>query len=452
MKFKEDRMQKILGIRREDKNKWERRTPLTPEAVKKLSDDHDITFHIQLSTTRIFSDEAFKQAGAVIKEELSGCPIVIGIKEMPADFFLPKKTYVFFSHTIKDQPHNMAMLKSLIDLKCNLIDYELITDENGKRLVFFSFHAGLAGMVSGLWALGQRLKQEGISTPLQEIRQAKDYGSLKQAKEAIGRVGKKIAKDGLPSQLTPMLIGFSGYGNVSQGAQEIFDELPHKEIEPEELASSATATYADNHVLYKVVFKEEHMVESIDPNQPFDLQDYYDYPKKYRGIFHRYLPHLTYLVNCIFWTPDYPRLITKDDIRKLYSSPQPKLRGIADISCDIEGSIECLVKCTDPANPTYVYLPDKDTIVDGFSGNGPVILAVANLPSEIPLEASAYFSSVLKDFIPQLASCDFSKEYDRLSLSEPLKKALILHHGKFTPKYQYMKDFVTSIPVENNVF
>jgi len=294
-------------------------------------------------------------------------------------------------------------------------------------------------MVSGLWALGQRLKQEGISTPLQEIRQAKDYSSLKDAKAVIARVGKKIAQNGLPPQLSPMVIGFSGYGNVSHSAQEIFDALPHKTIKPEELAS---LTNADNHILYKVVFKEQHMVESVDQGQPFSLQNYYDYPEKYRSIFNRYLPHLTYLVNCIFWTPDYPRLITKDDIKKLYCSPHPKLRGIADISCDIEGSIECLVKCTDPANPTYTYLPDKDTITDGFSPAGPVILAVDTLPAEIPLESSTYFSSVLKDFIPKLASCDFSKEYDRLSLTAPLKKALILHKGKLTPKYQHMKNYV----------
>ena len=434
-------MHRMIAIRREDKNEWERRAPLTPDAVKELANNYDITFHIQPSTTRIFPDEAYKQAGGVVKEDLSNCPIFIGIKEMPADFFLPEKTYVFFSHTTKGQPHNMPMLKRLIDLKCTLIDYELITDQNGKRLVFFSFHAGLAGMVSGLWSLGRRLKAEGITTPFEKIQQAKDYPSLKDAKAAIADVGSKIVENGLPPQLSPMIIGFSGYGNVSKGAQEIFDELPHKVIEPEELAS---LTNPDNHVLYKVIFKEQHLVESIDPKQTFDLHDYYAHPEKYRSIFHRYLPYLTYLVNCIFWTPDYPRLITKDDIKKLYSSPQPKLRGIADISCDIEGSIECLVKCTDPANPTYTYLPDKDTIADGFSPAGPVILAVDTLPAEIPLESSTYFSGVLKDFIGHLVSCDFSKEYDHLSLPEPLKKALILHKGKLTPKYQYMQNFLRS--------
>jgi alpha-aminoadipic semialdehyde synthase len=435
-------MRKILGIRREDENKWERRAPLTPDAVKKLHDDHGISFYIQPSAIRTFSDEAFKEAGCVVTEDLSGCPVVIGIKEMPADFFLTEKTYMFFSHTIKGQAHNMGMLKRLMHSKCNLIDYELIADESGKRLVFFGFHAGLAGMISGLWALGQRFKTEGIRTPLQEIRQTRDYRNLEEAKQAIAQVGAKIAKDGLGPKAAPLTIGFCGYGNVSLGAQEIFDLLPHAQIDPEELTSFAGVAGVDNHVLYKVVFKEEHMVEAVDPRQTFELQDYYDYPEKYRSVFHRYLASVTYLVNCIFWTPNYPRLITKEDIRKLYSSSQPKLRGIADISCDIEGSVECLVKCTEPGNPTYVYLADKDAVADGFLGNGPVILAVENLPAEIPREASIHFSNALSDFVSELVCCDFSKEYDHLSLSGPLKKALILHRGKFTPNYQYMQNYV----------
>ena len=432
-------MHRIIAIRREDKNESERRTPLTPDAVKALADSHDITFHIQPSTTRIFSNEAFTRLGGVIEEDLSNCPIVIGIKEMPPAFFLPEKTYMFFSHTTKGQPQNMPMLKKLVDLKCTLIDYEFITDQDDRRLVFFSFHAGLAGMVSGLWSLGRRLKAQDIISPFEKIQQAKDYTSLKDAKEAIAQAGTEIAQNGLPVQLAPFVIGFAGYGNVSTGAQEVFDALPHKTIEPQDLDS---LTDHDNHVLYKVVFKEHHMAESIDPAQPFDLQDYYDYPQKYRGIFHRYLPYLTYLVNCIFWTPSYPRLVTKDDIKKLYSTPQPKLLGIADISCDIGGSIECLVKCTDPANPTYTYLPDKDAISNAFSPAGPVILAVDTLPAEIPLESSTYFSGVLKDFIPHLVSCDFSKDYEQLSLPDPLKKAVILHKGKLTPKFQYMKSFL----------
>ncbi|MHC5061822.1 MAG: bifunctional lysine ketoglutarate reductase /saccharopine dehydrogenase family protein [Planctomycetota bacterium] len=435
-------MQKILGIRREDVNKWERRTPLTPDAAKKLRDDHGISIYIQPSDIRIFPDEAFTRAGCVVSEDLSGCPVVIGIKEVPADILLPEKTYMFFSHTIKGQSHNMGMLKRLMDSKCNLIDYEMITNAKGKRLVFFGIHAGLAGMIGGLWSLGQRFEAEGIQTPLQQIRQAKEYRSLDHAKQVIAEVGEKIARDGLGPEVSPLTIGFCGYGNVSLGAQEIFDLLPHIQIEPEELASLADTPGADNHVLYKVIFKEEHMAAAVNPGADFDLIDYYNHPGKYRGVFSRYLPYLTYLVNCIFWTPKYPRLITKEDIRKLYSSGQPKLRGIADISCDIEGSVEVLVKCTDSGNPTYVYVPDKDTILDGFSGKGPVILAVENLPAEIALEASTHFSNALIDYIDKLVCCDFSKEYKHLALPEPLKKALILHRGKFTPDYMYMQSFV----------
>lgn len=437
----DDPMRKLLGIRREDKNEWERRVPLTPDDVRKLSDKHGITFYIQPSAIRVFPDEAFREAGAVVQDDLSSCSVVIGVKEMPSDFFLPGKTYIFFSHTIKGQDYNMGMLKSLVHLKCNLIDYELITDRNGERLVFFGLHAGLAGMVNGLWALGQRFKEEGISTPFEEIHQVKNYGSLKEAEEAIEQVGRKIEKKGLPAKLTPMIVGFSGHGNASQGAQAIFDKLPHKTIEPGELSSLARSEKADGTVLYKVVFKAEHIVEPIDPDQVFDHQDYHQHPQKYRSIFRRYLSDLTYLVNCIFWTADYPRLVTKADIKELFSTGKPKLRGIADISCDVGGSVECLLKCTDPGNPTYVYLPEEDTIVDGFSGHGLVIVAEDTLPSEISLESSTYFSSVLHNFIPDLVSCDFSKEYDQLLLPEPLKKALILHKGKFTEKYRYMEAF-----------
>lgn len=433
-------MKRILGIRREDKNQWERRAPLTPQALKKLREEHGISFYVQPSAIRVFPDAAFRQTGAVVQEDLSCCDVIIAVKEIPAEFLLPEKTYMFFSHTIKGQPHNMAMLKRLVELKCNLIDYELITDAGGKRLVSFSFHAGLAGMISGLWALGERLKHEGIATAFEKIRQAKDYASLEQAKQAVRRAGEEIAEDGLPAEVVPMIVGFAGHGNVSQGAQQIFDELPYRQIEPQELSFFVNKGKADNKVVYKVVLEGEDIAEPIDPAQGFDLQDYHLHPEKYRSIFARYLPNLTYLVNCIFWRPGCPRLVTKNDIRRLYSCGRCRLRGITDISCDIEGSVECLVKCTDPGNPTYVYLPDKDAIVDGFCGQGPVMLAVDTIAAEIPLEASTYFSGVLTDFVPEVVSCDFSAGYDDLSLSGPLKKALVLHNGSFTPAYKYMEN------------
>ncbi|MDH5186686.1 MAG: hypothetical protein OEW70_06430, partial [candidate division WOR-3 bacterium] len=219
-------MNKLIGIRKEDKNRWERRTPLIPQHIRELKQKEQFNFTVQSSKIRTYPDQEYASAGANIAEDLKDCDLVFGIKEMPKDLFQPKKTYIFFAHVIKGQSQNMPMLKTMLKLGCNLIDYEKVADENGKRLIFFGYHAGLAGMIDTLWALGNRLESEGIINPFQAIRQTIDYEDLNQAKQAISEVGKKIAEDGLDASLLPLVCGITGYGNVSQGAQEIFDLLP----------------------------------------------------------------------------------------------------------------------------------------------------------------------------------------------------------------------------------
>ena len=174
-----------IGIRREDKNQWERRVPLSPEDMTALRSEHGIQFSLQPFPTRAFSDDEFIQAGAAIDENLADCSIVLGIKEMPLGFFKRKLTYCFFSHTIKCQAYNMPMLRHISDLPCNLIDYEKITDDYGRRLVFFGVEAGQAGMINTLWALGRRLKLEGVRNPFENIRQAIEYGTLSNAEDSI---------------------------------------------------------------------------------------------------------------------------------------------------------------------------------------------------------------------------------------------------------------------------
>jgi len=435
-------MTHMLGIRLEDKNEWERRVPLVPDDVALLASRQDISCAVQPSPIRVFKSEEFKKAGASMVDDLSGCPVVLGVKEMPLSFFQEGRTYVFFSHTIKGQPHNMAMLKRLVELKCNLIDYEKIEDERGRRLVFFGRYAGLAGMIDGLWMLGKRLEAEGHITPLAKIRRAVEYPSLESALDDIAKVGREVAHKGLPTAIVPLVVGFTGYGHVSQGAQEVFDEIPHRIVEPVELDEIFEHGAQNGHAIWKVVFREEHLVEPVKDGKPFILQEYYDHPERYRGIFSRYLPYMTMLVNCIFWAPKYPRLLTKEEARRMYRLGNPRLRAVADISCDVEGSCECTVRPTDPGNPVYVYDVKEGAAVDGVMGNGPVILAVDNLPCELPRESSTYFSSILLEYIPQLVKCDFSADFDWLALPQPLKGALILHKGQFTPNYRYMKKFI----------
>lgn len=433
-------MPSVIGIRREDKNEWERRVPLTPEHVKELA-RQGIEVHIQPSKIRIFKDEEYEEVGAEVREDLSGCGIVFGVKEFPIPFFNDGQAYMFFSHTIKGQDYNMPMLRRIMDRGCTLMDYEKVTDDENRRLIFFGNYAGLAGMLECLYTLGKRLEAEGTLTPLLGLKRPLHYGSLDEARTALEVVGKWIELEGLPESTMPLVVGFAGYGNVSKGAQEILDILPVEEIQPNELAAFMEDGRFSRHKVYKVVFYERDMVVPVDPEGTFELQDYFDNPEKYRGVFSRYLEHLTVLVNCIYWTPDYPMLVTKKWLKDNWT-PESRLKVIGDITCDIEGSIECTIKSTEPGSPIYVYLPESGEVVDGWEGAGPVIMAVDTLPSELPRESSEYFGDQLMPFVPAMAGADLSKEFSALELPPEIKRATIVHHGKLTPDFQYIEKYI----------
>lgn len=293
-------------------------------------------------------------------------------------------------------------------------------------------------MIETLWTFGKRLAFEGTPNPFEEVKRALDYPDLKRAKEAIRKIGERIAKEGLPASITPLVIGIAGYGNVSRGAQEILDLLPVEEITPGELAAKT----ASNKVVYKVVFKEEHMVERREAGHPFELQEYYDHPERYRGVFERYLPYLDILVNCIYWETKYPRLFSKETVRDLYRESSPRPKVIGDITCDVEGAIECMIKATEPENPVYVYDPVTDKAIDGIEGNGPVIMAVDILPAELPREASTFFSGILKGFVPEIAQADFTSDFEACDLSPEIKRAVIAYCGELTPDYRYIEKYL----------
>jgi hypothetical protein len=301
----------------------------------------------------------------------------------------------------------------------------------------------VAGMIDTLWALGQRLAWEGIPTPLRELRQTHTFHDLAEAKAALADVRIAIRLDGLPEQVTPLIVGMAGYGNVSRGAQEMLDLLPVIEIEPEDIAAVAADPEASRHHIYKAVFKECHMVEPAVPGVAFELQDYYDHPEKYRSIFERYLPHLTVLVNAIYWTDRYPRLVTRDYLRTLFGlEARPRLRVIGDISCDVEGAIECTLRSTEPGKPIYVYNPPSGNITAGHEGPGVVVMAVDILPSELPREASTDFSHILRPFVPAIARCDYSVPFQACQLPPEIKRAVIAYQGQLTPDYEYIQDYL----------
>lgn len=428
-----------IAVRREDKNKWERRVPITPNHVKALKDKFGIEVLIQPSNIRAFTNKEYRDAGASVKEDVTKSPIVFAVKEMPETFFQSEKTYIFFSHVIKGQEYNMPMLKKLMSLKCNLIDYEKIVDEKNTRLVFFGRYAGLAGMIDTLWSLGRKLDSLKIDSPFREILQTVQYKDFDEAKLQFKDICQMITSDGLPDAITPLVFGFAGYGNVSKGAQEVLDLLPVTEITPEELEDLNT-NYS-NRTVYKVVFKESDMVTPIDSQVEFSLQDYYENPEKYRSCFEKYLSSLSVLMNCIYWDQAYPRLISKAQIERLYHNDL-KLKVIGDISVDINGAIEFTEKSTNPDNPSFVYNPLTGMISDELKDEGIMIMAVDNLPCELPRESSTAFSNSLFAFIAKIAEADFSVDFTQLAIPQEIKGAMILHQGKLTPDYEYIKEYL----------
>jgi len=426
-----------IGIRREDMYHWERRVPLVPQDVLELTQKNGLRFQIQSSDRRVFSDDEYRAVGTKVVQSLSGCPIVIGLKEIPVDALEPDTVYVFFSHTIKGQPANMPMLQRCLDLRCTVLDYERIVDDEGRRLIFFGNYAGLAGAIDTLWTLGRRLAWEGIENPFEALRQASAYADLGEAKEAIAAVGRRIASDGLPRGISPLVVGIAGYGNVSKGVQEILGLLPLEEIRPADLLRDrGLPRSAMRAPIVKVVFREEDTVLPIDAGKRFDLEEYHAHPERYRAGFERYLPRLHVLFNCIYWEPKSPRLVTVDAIRSLYAGGQPALRVIGDISCDVEGAIEVTIRGTEPDDPVYVYDPKSGEARSGVEGVGPVLMAVDILPSELPREASTYFSAILKRFVPAIAAADYASGFDLLSLPPELKRAVICHRGDLSPGYR----------------
>jgi len=429
-----------IGIRAEDKSRWERRVPLVPDDIRKLVQG-GLQVVVESSPQRAITDAEFRAAGIEVSTSLADCPIVVGIKEIPPERFEHNKVYLFFAHVIKGQPYNMPMLRRMMTQKATLIDYERIVDAQDRRLIFFGRQAGLAGMVNSFWALGQRLAWEGLETPFARLRQARTYPDLATIKTDLSAIAEDIKRGRMPAALPPLACGFTGYGNVSQGAQEIFDLLPHEEIAPERLANLPPHV-SDR--IFKVVFREEDCVTPLAPGATFDLADYFARGNQaYRGIFEVYAERLTLLVNCIYWDKRFPRLLTLEACRRMWAGEnKPKLKVIGDISCDPNGSIECTLKPTDPGNPMYVYEPATGRVVDGVAGQGPVVMAVEILPAEIPRESSIHFSGVLKGYMKALASADFNTPFDALQLPDEIKRAIILHQGVLTPDYHYLQPHV----------
>eukprot|EP00258_Populus_trichocarpa_P018351 XP_006381529.2 alpha-aminoadipic semialdehyde synthase [Populus trichocarpa] len=439
----------VVGILSESGNKWERRAPLTPShCARLLHSGKDKTgvarLIVQPSTKRIHLDAMYEDVGCEISDDLSECGLIVGIKQPKLDMILPDRAYAFFSHTHKAQKENMPLLDKVLAQRVSLYDYELIVGDHGKRLLAFGKFAGRAGFIDFLGGLGKRYLSLGYSTPFLSLGEAYMYSSLAAAKAAVISVGEEIATFGLPSGICPLVFLFtgSGNGNVSHGAQEIFKLLPHTFVDPSRLPELFAQgrdvippEKASKRVfqVYGCVVTCQDMVEHRDSSKTFDKTDYYAHPEHYKPIFHEKIaPYASVIVNCMYWEKRFPRLLSTQQLQDLTRRGCP-LIGIADITCDIEGSLEFINQTTSIDSPFVRYDPLNDSYHYDMEGDGVIFLSVDILPTQFAKEASQHFGDILSQFIGRLASTT-----DITKLPSHLRNACIAHGGALAPLFEYI--------------
>jgi alpha-aminoadipic semialdehyde synthase len=457
--MEEDKKVKVISIRRENKNKWERRVPIIPDDCKKLI-EQGIKVIVQPSKLRCYTDKQYEDAGCEIGENIREAELILGVKEVPLDYLYPDKTYMYFSHTIKGQPANMPALRDILEKKIRLIDYECIREAEGPkpdRLVAFGRFAGIAGAIDFLQGMGEYLLNKKLYTPFLNTGYSYMFPSVDQAKESIKKVGELIKKKHLPKEICPFIIGFTSNGRVSKGAQEIISILPHQYVKPEELSKLLEDKQnARKDLVYITIIESKHMYEHKE-HKDFNKDDFYKNPKNYISIFaEKFVPYLSVLYHCMFWDVTHPKILSRDEAHDLALQRKFRLFGVSDITCDLHGSIELLQKFTSIENPFYTIDPLTNRIEEDFtkmSDSSVLYHAVDHLPAELPIDASKHFSEKLTPFIPHILKSNYPSniEEDKANLKNfPLEilNACETWNGKLMPKYDYLYNELTKYYTE----
>jgi saccharopine dehydrogenase (NAD+, L-lysine forming) len=396
-----------LGILRETKTPPDKRVAITPNECKRIAKKYPhIQIYVQKSNIRCFSDDEYRNIpGLTLTDNLEDCDVLIGVKEAKIDTLLPNKTYFFFSHTTKQQPYNKKLLQTILEKNITLVDYEHLTNNDSVRIIAFSRWAGIIGCYNGLKALGEKLNQFNLK-PAYILNDRE-------------KVHQELDKITLP----PIKILITGNGRASNGALEILDYMGIKRVSHEDYLNCKY----DEPVYCQLAPK--YYVERSDGEQ-FNLQHFIDNPKMYKSIFKPYTEVTDMLVTCHYWDPNSPVLFTNNHMK----DDAFKIMTIADITCDIKGSIPSTLRPSTIEQPVYGYLPHMDKETDPHEIDAVMIMAVDNLPGELPKDASTDFSNTLfEDIIPSLLEGD-SKNI--------IHKATIAKDGKLTERYSYLKDYV----------
>ena len=395
-----------FGIIRERKNPPDRRVVLSPaECQNVLSKYPAAEINVESSPIRVFSDREYTEKGIPVVTDMDSCDVLLGVKEVPIDALIPNKKYFFFSHTIKKQPYNRDLLRAILEKNIELYDHEVITNSKGARLVAFGRYAGIVGAYNGFRAYG--LKYDRYQLPKAE--------SLLDQQALIAEL-KKI-------QLPNIKILLTGRGRVGNGAKEMLDAMGLREVSSNEYLTTnfQEPVYCQIDVSYYVKRKD-----GIKGNKA----DFFQNPGEYQSDFFRYAKVTDFYIAGHFYGDGAPYLYTREDAKH----PDFKIKVVADISCDIDGPVASTIRPSTIAEPIYGYDPETESETDFKADNAIAVMAVDNLPCELPRDASVGFGEAFsKHVIPSF----FNSDKDGI-----LHRARMTQNGRLTPRYAYLQDYV----------
>ncbi|MFA6151183.1 MAG: NAD(P)-dependent oxidoreductase [Chitinophagaceae bacterium] len=397
----------LFGLIRERKNPPDTRVAFTPKQCVEIMQKYpEVRIIVESSPDRCYSDEEYKAEDIEVVSDMSQCDVLIGIKEVPKEELIAGKTYFFFSHTKKMQPYNKPLMQALIQKKIRMIDYECLTHIDGQRILGFGFFAGVVGAHNGILTYG---KKHG----LYDLPKANDINSYAELLSFYDQL-----------KLPNFKIVVTGSGKVTSGILEIMSHLDIQSIEP--------GDFMENDYEYPVYtqLKGSFLYQNKE-TKTYNREDFHKNPDKYESLFQQYIPHTDILINGIYWDKKIPRLFEKQDV----SRNDFRISVIADVTCDPDGSVPVNVGASTIADPVYGI--EKKTLqkVDPFLNTNEVIdiMAVDNLPNELPRDASKYFGAHFEKYVLD----SLLEGYD----SDLIHRATICSDGKLMPRYEYMKDY-----------
>lgn len=394
----------VIGLIREGKVPADNRVALTPAQCKWLVKHvPDLQIQVQHSPNRCFTDAEYEHAGIPVLDDLSGCDVLLGIKEVPIAQLIPGKTYLFFSHTKKKQAYNQALMHAMVEKAITLIDYECLEHEDGQRIIGFGFFAGIVGAHNGIMAYGNRTGAYHLG----RVSEVKDYRELIHT-----YFGLKLPR---------VKIAVTGSGRVAHGILEIMNLMDVQEVEPDEYLSRSFQYPVYVHLKGNELYRHAK-------NGTYSRDHFHAHAEEYECVFQQYCAHTDILMNGIYWEQSIPRLFTMDTMRQ----DDFRIQTIADITDDKNGSVPCNLGDAPTEAPVYGVNRITGEKTEPYLSGSVDVMAVGNLPNELPRDASRYFGEQLIKYVLD----DMHK-----GGSTAIDKATILTNGRLTPGFSYLADY-----------